>query len=193
MYSYSLICGKGDQRIKQKLMKMIAHRGSTEGKWREKNQDESSLNISPQSESESEVALSCRTLCDPMDCSPPGSSVHGIFQARILFCRSIIKGKPILSFPCGSAGKESACNVGDLGSIHGLGGSPGEGKGCPLQYSGLEDSIDCIVYGVAELDTTEQLSLHFNLQVNKYMFKNYNFNFLIASFISCCNMSCFRY
>ena len=160
MYSYSLICGKGDQRIKQKLMKMIAHRGSTEGKWREKNQDESSLNISPQSESESEVALSCRTLCDPMDCSPPGSSVHGIFQARILFCRSIIKGKPILSFPCGSAGKESACNVGDLGSIHGLGGSPGEGKGCPLQYSGLEDSIDCIVYGVAELDTTEQLSLH---------------------------------
>ena len=36
------------------------------------------------SKSESEVAQSCPTLCDPMDCSPPGSSIHGIFQARIL-------------------------------------------------------------------------------------------------------------
>ena len=43
-------------------------------------------------------------------------------------------------FPCGSAGKESACNVGDLGSIPGLGKSPGEGKGYPSQYSGLENS-----------------------------------------------------
>ena len=53
-------------------------------------------------------------------------------------------------FPCGSAGKESTCNVGDLGSIHGLGRSPGEGKGYPLQYSGLENSMDCIVHGVAK-------------------------------------------
>ena len=44
-------------------------------------------------------------------------------------------------FPCGSAGKESTCNVGDLGLIPGLGRSPGEGKGYPLHYSGLEDSI----------------------------------------------------
>ena len=43
--------------------------------------------------------------------------------------------------------------------IPGLGRSPGEGKGCPLQYSGLENSMDCIVHGVAELDTTERLSL----------------------------------
>ena len=43
-------------------------------------------------------------------------------------------------FPCGSAGKESACNMGDLGSIPGLGRSPGEGKGYPLQYSGLVNS-----------------------------------------------------
>ena len=47
-----------------------------------------------------------------------------------------------LGFPGGSAGKESACNVGDLGSIPGLGRSPGEGKGYPLQYSGLENSMD---------------------------------------------------
>ena len=52
-----------------------------------------------------------------------------------------------LGFPCGSAGKESACNVGDLGSIPGLGRSLGGGKGYPLQYSGLENSMDCIVHG----------------------------------------------
>ena len=55
-------------------------------------------------------------------------------------------------------GKESACTVGDLGSIPGLGRSPGEGKGYPLQYSGLENSVDSTVHGVAESDTTEQLS-----------------------------------
>ena len=46
--------------------------------------------------------------------------------------------------------KVSACNVGDLGSIPGLGRSRGEGKGYPLQYSGLENSMDCIVHGVAK-------------------------------------------
>ena len=50
----------------------------------------------------------------------------------------------------GSDGKESACNAGDLGLIPGLGRSPGEGKGYPLQYSGLENSTDCIVHGVAK-------------------------------------------
>ena len=50
-----------------------------------------------------------------------------------------------LGFPCDSAGKESAHNAGDLGLIPGLGGSPGEGKGYPLHYSGLENSMDCIV------------------------------------------------
>ena len=48
---------------------------------------------------------------------------------------------------CGSAGKESACSAGDLGSILGLGRSPGEGKGYPLQYSGLENSMNCIPMG----------------------------------------------
>ena len=51
-----------------------------------------------------------------------------------------------MGFPCGSAGKESACNAGDLGSIHGLGRSPGEGKCYPLQCSGLENSMDCILH-----------------------------------------------
>ena len=55
-----------------------------------------------------------------------------------------------LGFPDSSAGKESACNAGDLGLIPGLGRSPGEGKGYPLQYSGLENSMDCIVLGVTK-------------------------------------------
>ena len=58
-----------------------------------------------------------------------------------------------LGFPCGSAGKESACNEGDLGSTAGLGRSPGEGEGFPLQYSGLENSMDCIAHGVAKSQT----------------------------------------
>ena len=129
-----------------------------------------------------------------MDCSLPGSSIHGIFQARVLewvaisFSRgssrlrdwtqvSHIAGRrfyplshqgspgfnswvgkihwrrdrlptPIfLDFPCGSNGKESTCNVENLGSI------PGERKGYPLRYSGLENFMDCIVHGVAKSQT----------------------------------------
>ena len=55
-----------------------------------------------------------------------------------------------LGFPCGSPSKESTCNAGDLGSNPGLGRSPGEGIGYPLQYSGLNNSMDCIVRGVAK-------------------------------------------
>ena len=51
---------------------------------------------------------------------------------------------PRLGFPGGSAGEESACNAGDLGSVPGLGRSPGEGNGYPLQYSGLDNSMDYI-------------------------------------------------
>ena len=54
---------------------------------------------------------------------------------------------------CGSAGKESACNVGDLGSIPGFGRSPEEGKGYPLQHSGLENSMGYTVHGVAKSQT----------------------------------------
>ena len=50
--------------------------------------------------------------------------------------------KFLMGFPCSSAGKESTCKVGDLGSIPGLGRSPGERKGYPLHYSGLENSMD---------------------------------------------------
>ena len=78
-------------------------------------------------------------------------------------------------FPCGSAGKESACNVGDLGLIPGLGRSPGGGHGNPLQYSCLENPhgqrslAGYGPWGHKELDTTERLSTYIK-QVNKYLF-----------------------
>ena len=68
---------------------------------------------------ESEVAQSCLTLSDPMGCSLPGSSVHGIFQARVL--------------EWGATAFSS--NAGDPGSVPGYGRSPGEGIGYPLQDS----------------------------------------------------------
>ena len=58
-----------------------------------------------------------------------------------------------LGFPGDSAGKESAYNAGDPGSIFGLGRSPAEGNSYPLQYSGLENSMDCIVHGVSKCQT----------------------------------------
>ena len=65
-----------------------------------------------------------------------------------------------VGFLRGSEGKESACHAGDLGSVPGLGRSPGGGHGNPLQYSGLENSLDCIVHGVTKSQT--QLSdFHF--------------------------------
>ena len=58
-----------------------------------------------------------------------------------------------LGFLCGSTGKESTFNAGDLGLIPGLGRSPGEGKSYPLQYFGLENSMDCTVRRVAKSRT----------------------------------------
>ena len=72
----------------------------------------------------------------------------------------------LMGFPDSSAGKESACNAGELGSIPGLGRSPGEGKGYPLQYSGLENFMDCIVYGVTKSQT--QLS-NFHFTHSKFL------------------------
>ena len=67
--------------------------------------------------------------------------------------RSAGEGIATLGFPFDSAGKGCACNVGDLGWIPGLGRFPREGKGYPLQYSVLENSMDCIVHGDAKSRT----------------------------------------
>ena len=70
---------------------------------------------------------------------------HHSSKASILLCSAFFMG-----FPDGSADKESACNVGDLGSIPWLGRSAGERNGYPLQYSGLENSVNCIVHVVTK-------------------------------------------
>ena len=69
-------------------------------------------------------------------------------------------------FPGGSAGKESACKSGDLGSIPGLGRYPEEGNGYPPQYSGLKNSMDCIVHGVTKSQTWLS-DFHFHFTVWK--------------------------
>ena len=77
---------------------------------------------------------------------------------KIPWRRNRLPTPVFLDFPCGSAGKESACNAGDLGSIPGLGRCPGEGNGNPLQYSCMENSMDrgvcwATVHGVAKSQT----------------------------------------
>ena len=84
------------------------------------------------------VAQSCPTLCEPRDCTVHDSLVR----------------------------KESACNSGDPSLIPGSGRSTGEGIGHPLQYSGLENSMGCVVHGVTKSqDTTERLSLYWNCKL----------------------------
>ena len=90
-----------------------------------------------------------------------------------------------MGFSDGSAGKESACNVGDLRLIPGLGRSPGEGNGNLFQYSGLENSMDCKVYGVAKSQTwlrdyhfpslrvLETWSFKMNWQEQKMIFRQF--------------------
>ena len=96
------------------------------------NSAQSQLKSQQAHKKESEVAQSYPTLCDPMDCSLPGSSIHGIFQARILewvaisFLCLCVHVYMYTGFPRGSVSKESACNVGHLFSIPELGRSPGE-------------------------------------------------------------------
>ena len=81
---------------------------------------------------------------------------------------------PVWGFPCGSAGKESICNVGDLGSIPGLGWIPEERKGYPLQYSGLENSMDYAVYGVTKSRTwLSGFHFHFTCLTRDEVWFNY--------------------
>ena len=73
-----------------------------------------------------------------------GRSGFDPWVEKIPWRRERLPTPVFLGFPCGSTGKESACNSGDLGSIPGWGRSPGEGKGYLLQYSGLKNPMDCI-------------------------------------------------
>ena len=103
--------------------------------------------------------------------NPPSMQIEPRFDSwvrKIHWRRDRLPTPVFLGFPCGSTDKESTCNAGDLGSTPGLGRSPGEGKGYPLQYSGLENSIDYVVHEVAKSWT--QLSdfhFHFSIQLKK--------------------------
>ena len=92
-----------------------------------------------------------------------------------------------LGFPCGSAGKESAYNAGDLGLITGLGRSPGEGKGYPLQYSGLENS-PCTVESMGSQRVRQDwTTITFLVSVMKILFKHdYYFKKLLQQEFSYC-------
>ena len=74
----------------------------------------------------------------------------GVFVLALHWMGNVLGCPPPHSFPDSSVGKESACSAGDPGLIPGSGRSVGEGIGYPLQYSGLENSMDCIVHGVTK-------------------------------------------
>ena len=96
-------------------------------------------------------------ICEQLD-----SATDGLARHRPTSFTSIAPR----GFPDSSVGKESACNA---GLIPGLGRSPGEGNGYPLHYSGLENSMDCIVHGEAELDRTERLLLFTAPQIRQVL------------------------
>ena len=87
------------------------------------------------------------------------SSIAGL--GRFTGERDRLPSPVFLGFPHGSAGKESAYNAGDLGSVPGLGRSSREEKGHPLQYSGLENSMDCIVMGSQSRTRLSDFNFHF--------------------------------
>ena len=103
--------------------------------------------------------------------NPPAMQIEPRFDSwvgKIHWRRDRLPTPVFLAFSCGSTSKESTCNAGDPGSIPGLGRSPGEGKGYPLQYSGLENSIDCIVHGVTKSWTRlSNFHFHFSIQLKK--------------------------
>ena len=121
----------------------------------------------------SQKSVSQSSCCHPRHRSSSGNSVknqRGLYASVVLgvgpscpglfplFLTRTLSG----GFPHSSVSKESACNAGDLGSILGLGRSPGEGNGNVLQYSCLENPMrgawQATIYGVTELDTTERVS-----------------------------------
>ena len=93
------------------------------------------------------ASLVAQLVTNPPQCGRPWFDSR---VRKIPWRRDRLPTPVFLGFLAGSAGKESTCNAGDPSSIPGLGRSPGEGKGYPLQYSGLENSMDCIVHGVTK-------------------------------------------
>ena len=93
-------------------------------------------------------------------------------NACLIGCRQAVLDSTKLGFPDSSVDKESSCDAGDLGSIPGLGRSPGEGRGNSLLYSCLENPhgqrrlVGYSPWGYKELDTTERLSTAQHSQIS---------------------------
>ena len=116
------------------------------------------------------ASLIAQLVKNPPQCSRPQ---FDSWVKKIPWRRDRLPSLVFLGFPCGSAGKESACNAGDLGSIPGLGRSSGEGKGYPFQYSGLENDMEC-VHGVAESRTwLSDFHFHFPPQEDTELFHHH--------------------
>ena len=81
---------------------------------------------------------------------------------KIPWRREGLPNPGFLGFPCGSVGKESTCNAGNLGSVPGLGRYPGEENSYPLQYSDLENSMDCRVHGISQARILEWIAIPFS-------------------------------
>ena len=109
---------------------------------------------------------------------------------KILWRRDKLPTPVFLGFPCGSAGKESTCNVRVLGSIPGLGRSPREGKGYPLQYSGLENSMDYTVHGVTK-SWIRQSDFHFHFGGTQHSTYSTASHLNTLSHIRQCFLCCF--
>ena len=106
-----------------------------------------------------------------------GGSQFNSWVRKMPWRRDRLPTPVFLGFPGGSAGKESSCNAGDLGLIPGLGRSPGGGNGYPLQYSGLENSMDCIVHGVPK-DQTQLSNFHFHSFTQQSFSETSGFSYL---------------
>ena len=109
-------------------------------------------------------------LENPMDRGAWGATVHGVAKTWT-WLNIWTDWLTDEVFPGGSAGKESACNTGDLSLIPGLGRSSGEGNGYPLKYSGLENSKDFIFHGMTESWTQEwhESDFHFHSRCMRYL------------------------
>ena len=124
------------------------------------------------------ISLKCdeqRENCSAPQTNSYSSSPSSHFEERL----SVSGG-----FSCGSAGKESACNAGDLGSVPGLGRSPREGKGYPLQYSGLENSMDCTVHGSQRV-RQDQATFTFSILLCEYTIAHSTNLLCVCVFLMC--------
>ena len=123
--------------------------------------------------------MSSNLVWTPLHCWHPGKSVYFVLALEFELFKKYFTLLFKVGFPCGSAGKEFACNAGDQGSIPESGKSSGEDNGYPLQYSGLDNSMGCIVHGVTK-SRTWRSSFHFlwipyntkiSLKIKLFLFK----------------------